>query len=734
LPRWIGGYSVLRGLGTDRLGAVVLARQRATGRLVALTVLKPEWACLPIFVARLARDAFAAAQIEHVNLVRLIELGEARGRIYIASEVVVEGRTLAEQVAGQGPLPPREAAAHVLQVARGLMFAHAQGLFHGDVRPESIVVDRAGVTRLAGLGLVKTPESVAAEEARAKTGPIPLGNRWVEEARAAARADLSGLGRTLHHLVTGSPPAGDHGATIIPRLIARGVPPDLAELIGSLIDARSAAGDVNPGQAIAALEAFLNAQKPGSTTPSAENSQILMDCLAAFRAAPTAQLRRRVVGGGMAAWLLILLVSLLARQPRVAAGFLGLGLMTVLAYFVVNGVTRRTELFAKVRGLILESRGDWLVGMAVLALIIATLVVFHLHWAYLGFGILGVVAALALHFEIDRRVEAERRGAIDAARALRKALRLQGVGEETLRWFVRTAAGDDWEEFFAALFGTEAVRAARAPSDRGLWNLIRKRSVPWRDWITAWVDARLAARREARELLLLQAIEERGLVAEGVNLLTARRKSRRIAEAMVAVAAEIRTAARAVPPSVARAIHQAVETPEHILVEREYGLIRPEASRVGELLFGPRARFLLGAALLVGCLLWVDQNGIVTGAQIKEAAARAVEQPDPLRALRDTKIDVHIPARTKPLDLPFLPRGISHLFQGWGAGAAGLILILSAMVPGARMAFFAIPGAAITMFGPRVGVPALGPLDSATASMAIGAGVALLGIVFGRAR
>jgi hypothetical protein len=45
------------------------------------------------------------------------------------------------------------------------------------------------------------------------------------------------------------------------------------------------------------------------------------------------------------------------------------------------------------------------------------------------------------------------------------------------------------------------------------------------------------------------------------------------------------------------------------------------------------------------------------------------------------------------------------------------------------MALFAIPGAAITMFGPQVGVPALGPLDSATASMAIGAGVALLGIV-----
>jgi eukaryotic-like serine/threonine-protein kinase len=313
------------------------------------------------------------------------------------------------------------------------------------------------------------------------------------------------------------------------------------------------------------------------------------------------------------------------------------------------------------------------------------------------------------------------------------------VGEETLRRFVRTAAGDDWEAFFEALFGSEAARAAREPSDRGLRRLIRKRSLPWRDWTTAWVEARQEARRQAREQLRLQAIEERGLVAEGVNLLTARRKSRRIAEAMIAVSAELRAATQApavvaAPPSMARAIHQAVEAPEHVLVEREHGLVRPESFWLWELLFGPRTRFLLGAALLVGCLLWVDQNGIVTGAQIKEAAARAVEHSDPLEVLRDTKIDVRIPAQTKPLHLPFLPRPVSNLFQGWGAGAAGLILILSALIRGARMALFALPGAAIAMFGPQVGVPALGPLDSAMASMAIGAGVALLGIVFGRSR
>ena len=216
-------------------------------------MLKPEWACLPRYVFRLVRDAFAAAQVGHPNLVRLLELGEARGRLYFASELV-DGSTLAERVGQQGPLPPREAVAHILQAARGLMFAHGQGMVHGDLRPEDIIVDHEGVTRVAGLGLARTPESVAADIARETTGPIPLGDRWAEETRAAVRTDLRGLGRTLHSLLTGSPPVVDGPAPDVLALVARGVPANLAELVGNLIDARPGHGYADLGQAIAALE------------------------------------------------------------------------------------------------------------------------------------------------------------------------------------------------------------------------------------------------------------------------------------------------------------------------------------------------------------------------------------------------------------------------------------------------------------------------------------------------
>ena len=108
----------------------------------------------------------------------------------------------------------------------------------------------------------------------------------------------------------------------------------------------------------------------------------------------------------------------------------------------------------------------------------AALVALNLHVAWIAFGVLAVILAAWLHVAVDGKVDAERRGAIEEGRALLKRLRLQGVSEETLRRFVRTTAGDDWEQFFESLFGFDAVTAAREPSERGLLACIRRRVVP----------------------------------------------------------------------------------------------------------------------------------------------------------------------------------------------------------------------------------------------------------------
>jgi eukaryotic-like serine/threonine-protein kinase len=742
LPRVIGGYRVTGEPGRSRIGPVVRARHVPTGRAVDLSILKTEWACLPAFVARLTRDACAVTPVEHPNLVRLYEVGEAQGRFFFATQRI-DGPTLAERVSSQGPLAAREAVTHLLQAARGLRFAHAQGLSHGAVGADCLVVSDDGHTKVSGLGLSATPESVAAEAAKEATGPIPLGAEPENQALIpAVRADIRGLGATLVHLLTGRPFTPDAGGSDAGSLVARGVPANMVELVRRLLDAQPGTGITDCGQLIAVLEQILTAKKPGALAPSEEDSRVLATCADTFRASPSARMRSQLILGGVAVCGLVILLSLLIHQPRLAFSFLGLGLMTGLARFILRGWHGESDVFPDVRALVLECRAsDWLIAGAGVLLLVASLLVLHLLRAWLGFAAMAVTMAVGLRLLVDSKVDSERHDALEQARTLVKNLRTQGVSEEAIRGLVRGASGSDWEEFFESLFGYEAKLAARRPSERGLKGLLYRKHGAWRDWVMPWVEAVRAARRSERETALFQSIEVRALVASGINLLTARRKSKRIAEAMVAVATEARAAARrphveaftpAGEPLMAAAIRKAAETPEEVLAEREHGLIGTRTWWVVDVLTGARLRFLLGAALVAGFLVWAHQNKIYSTDQIKDAATKAFENPE---TLRDARIDVHLPAgATTPLQTSFLPGPIARLFHDFNPGVAGLILIVSAFFRGSRVGYFAIPGAAIALFGPSLGLPRIGPLDPERASMAVGAGVAALALFFGRGR
>ena len=743
LPRIIGGYRLLRELTRSDVGPVLVARDRATGQNVALTVLKPEWACLPAYVARVAHDAFAASHAAHPNVARVRGLGEAVGRVYFASEYV-DGTTLEDRVKAQGPLAPREAVAFLVQAARGLQYLHEQGMNHGAVGPDTIVVDGEGVTRLTGLGLSTTPATMAAEFARRASKPIELGEDAQADANAEpSRADLRALGRTLVHLITGRTPGENPD---VATLVSLGLPTNLVELVRKLIDPTPGRGFADAGQVIAALERVLDGRKPGSNTPGEEHARILSESLAAFRGSPSAVLRRRILIGAIVACAAFVLLALLARRPLLATSLLGLGLLTGLARFLVRSLTRGTELYPKLRALAFESRSsDWLTALAGGAAAVAALVALQQHWAWVWMSALAVFAAVALHLTLDRQAEAERRGAVEEARELLKRLRLQGVSETVLRRFVRTASGADWEEFYETLVGAGARRDARDEAERGWRGLLGKRVGRFGDFLAPRVDARREAIRRERESTFFQVVQERDLTSRGVNLLTARRRSRRTAAALAAVSAEVCAASRNGPGrsdgpevehlTIARALRQAAEAPEETLVDREEGTVAPGPSILLELAMGPRTRFVAGSVLLAGCFVWVHQNGIATGAdveQIRDVAAKAISDPEQFAALRDVKVDVRLPARTESLRLPLVPRPILGLFNGFHAGGAGLILILSAFAGGVRLGYFALPGAAVALLGPSLGVPPIGALDRSLASTIVGAVVAGAGLFVAR--
>src|SRR5262249_40847095 len=175
IPSILGGYHILKELGRGGMGAVYLARQVSLNRNVALKVMKPQWANNATFVARFTREAYAAAQLTHHNVVQIYDFGEDKGTTYFSMEFV-EGRTLGGLIREKQRLDVEEAVGYVLQAARGLKCAHDQSMVHRDIKPDNLLLNRQVVVKVADLGLVKTPEAAEAEEA-AVSGKPPADQR-----------------------------------------------------------------------------------------------------------------------------------------------------------------------------------------------------------------------------------------------------------------------------------------------------------------------------------------------------------------------------------------------------------------------------------------------------------------------------------------------------------------------------------------------------------------------------
>ena len=144
-------------------------------------------------------------------------------------------------------------------------------------------------------------------------------------------------------------------------------------------------------------------------------------------------------------------------------------------------------------------------------------------------------------------------------------------------------------------------------------------------------------------------------------------------------------------------------------------------------LLGSRMRFFVGCMLLTGCLLWVQKNNLFTTERVEQVTAAAnelIESGDATQIQNSVKTVEAI--ETVPLRIPF----VGELFNSFASGIAGLFLIISAFVSGARMSWFAIPAALVALFGANFGVPGIPAVGGAdTTSAAIGLGLLVAGFV-----
>ncbi len=202
----LGQYTVLDEIGRGGMGQVFKAHHGMMGREVALKVL-PRAKSTPEYEAAFQREIRMLGRLDHENLVRALDAGHDAKVYYLVTELV-SGIDLRKQVLKYGPLDELTAVSVIVQAARGLAYAHGQGLVHRDVKPGNLLVSQDGRVKVLDLGLAG---SVLDEEST-RTGRVvgTLDYMAPEQIRdpdaVGPAADVYALGCTFYFALTGRVP------------------------------------------------------------------------------------------------------------------------------------------------------------------------------------------------------------------------------------------------------------------------------------------------------------------------------------------------------------------------------------------------------------------------------------------------------------------------------------------------------------------------------------------------
>lgn len=205
-------YEIHQRLARGGMAQVYLARDRSLDRPVAVKELAPEFATDPSFVERFRREAQAAANLSHPNIVGVFDWGTQDGTYFIVMEYI-DGPSLSQVIRRDGPLHPRRAAEIGGEVAAALGFAHSRGVVHRDVKPGNVLLTATGQSKVTDFGIARALSSPDDDLTQAGSVMGTATYFSPEQAQGLAvdpRSDLYSLGVVLYEMVTGRTPfSGD---------------------------------------------------------------------------------------------------------------------------------------------------------------------------------------------------------------------------------------------------------------------------------------------------------------------------------------------------------------------------------------------------------------------------------------------------------------------------------------------------------------------------------------------
>jgi serine/threonine-protein kinase len=238
-----GRYEIVRRIARGGMAEVFLARDLLLDRPVALKILFPELSTDRNFVERFRREAQAAANLSHPNIVSIYDWGEEDGTYFIVMEYV-DGKPLSQLIRSQGTLPAAQAADIAAAVAAALAFAHRNGVIHRDVKPGNVLLDAAGNVKVTDFGIAR---AVNAQDNLTQTGTVMGTATYFSPEQAQGygvdnRSDVYSLGVVLYEMLAGQPPfSGENPVSVAYRHVSetpqppRSVNADIPEPMEAII-------------------------------------------------------------------------------------------------------------------------------------------------------------------------------------------------------------------------------------------------------------------------------------------------------------------------------------------------------------------------------------------------------------------------------------------------------------------------------------------------------------------
>lgn len=224
-----------RPIGSGAMGVVYEGYDQHLGRAVAVKLLSSNWKDNPAAKERLVREAQAAAQLQHENVVAIHSIHPLGDRPYIVQQFVA-GESLQKRINRVGRLPLDEVQSLAIQLAKGLSAAHRCGLVHRDLKPDNILIENeTGIVRIADFGLVKRQgsEQMTQEGVIAGT-PAYMSPEQTRGESLDARSDLFSLGLVLYRVATGKQPFEGDDPYVVMDQIRNRTPTSLTMLVPEL--------------------------------------------------------------------------------------------------------------------------------------------------------------------------------------------------------------------------------------------------------------------------------------------------------------------------------------------------------------------------------------------------------------------------------------------------------------------------------------------------------------------